>query len=160
MLGLSRREAPMTASSAPAADSADIPAAVPAPGSTSSAAPAAQASRADVIPALTARGGPWLLAALILAGSAQLITVSLLTGSVPLAATWASLLLATAPAPLAPAAAYLPAPASLLFAVAGLGVMLAGLIAEISHAGLWFLPALVITAIGIVMLWRERSERS
>jgi hypothetical protein len=160
MLGLIRQEAPMTASSAPAADSADIPAVVPAPGSTSSAAPAAQASRDSVIPALTARGGPWLLAALILAGAAQLITISLLTSAVPLAATWASLLLATAPAPLTAAAAYVPAPANLLFAVAALGVMVAGLIGVISHAGLWFLPALVILAIGVVMLWRERSVRS
>ena len=150
----------MTASSAPAHEPADISAAMPAPGSTSTAAPVAQASRSRVIPAPSARGGPWLLAALILAGAAQLITVSLLTSSVPLAATWASLLLATAPAPLVAAAAYLPAPANLLFAVAAFGVMVAGLIGVISHAGLWFLPALVILAVGTVMLWRERSERS
>jgi hypothetical protein len=156
-VGLIRQEAPMTASSAPAAD---IQAAVPAPGSTSTAAPAAPGSLRRSIPALTAPGGPWLLAALILAGAAQLITISLLTSSVPLAATWASLLLATAPAPLAAAAAYVPGPASLLFAVASAGAMVAGLVGEISHVGLWFLPALVILAIGIVMLWRERSERS
>jgi hypothetical protein len=150
----------MTASSAAAREPTDLSAAVPAPGSTSSATPAAQASRSSVVPALTARGGPWLMAALILAGAAQLITISLLTSSVPLAATWASLLLATAPAPLTAAAAYVPGPASLLFAVAALGVMVAGLIGVISHAGPWFLPAVVILAIGIVMLWRERSERS
>jgi hypothetical protein len=150
----------MTASSAAAHEPTDLSAAVPAPGSTSSATPAAQASRSSVVPAPTARGGPWLMAALILAGAAQLITISLLTSSVPLAATWASLLLATAPAPLTAAAAYVPGPASLLFAVAALGVMVAGLIGVISHAGPWFLPAVVILAIGIVMLWRERSERS
>jgi uncharacterized membrane protein len=149
----------MTVSSAAAREPTDLSAAVPAPGSTSSATPI-HASRSSVVPAPTARGGPWLMAALILAGAAQLITISLLTSSVPLAATWASVLLATAPAPLTAAAAYVPTPASLLFAVAALGVMVAGLIGVISHAGPWFLPAVVILAIGIVMLWRERSERS
>jgi hypothetical protein len=150
----------MTASSAPAADTAGIPAAVPAPGSTSSAAPAARPSRAHVVPPLTAPGGPWLLAALILAGAAQLITISALVSVDPLATTWASLLLAIAPAPLAAAAAYVPAPASLPFAVTGVAVLVVGIIGDILHIGLFFLPALVVLAIGAVMLWRERSERS
>jgi hypothetical protein len=150
----------MTASSAPAVGPADIPAAVPAPGSTSSVAPAARASRDRVVPALSARGGPWLLAALILAGAAQLITISALVSADPLAANWASLLLAIAPAPLAAAAAYVPAPANLLFAVVGVAVLVAGIIGEILHIGLFFLPALVVLAIGAVMLWRERPERS
>ena len=152
----------MTASSAPAHDPAGLSAAVPAPGSTSTALPAVRSpAAASVIPALRAPNGPWLLAALILAGSAQLIIISaLLRDADPLSATWAALLLAIAPAPLVAIAAYTPTPVSLVAAVAGVGVMLAGLIGEISHVGLWFLPALVILAIGTVMLWRERPERS
>lgn len=147
----------MTASSAPAQDSVGIPAAVPAPGSTSTASPAASASREGSVPALTARGGPWLLAALLLAGAAQLITISALTSADPIAATWASLLLATAPAPLAGAAAYAPAPVNVLAAVAGVAALVAGIVGEIAHIGLWFLPALVLLVIGAVVLWRERS---
>jgi hypothetical protein len=148
--GFVDQEAVMTTSSAPAPDLAGVPSAVPAPGSTSTAATSG-------IPAHRARNGPWLLAALLLAGAAQLITISALVSADPLAATWASLLLAVAPAPLIAIAAYTPAPVSLLAAVAGVGVMVAGLIGEIAHIGLWFLPALVILAIGTVALWRERS---
>jgi hypothetical protein len=152
----------MTANSAPAHDPAEISAAVPSPGSTSTAAPAVRAPAAEsAIPALRAPNGPWLLAALMLAGSAQLIIISaLLRDADPVSATWAALLLAIAPASLIAIAAYAPAPVSLVAAVAGVGVLVAGLIGEISHVGPWFLPALVILAIGAVMLWRERSERS
>jgi hypothetical protein len=136
----------MTASSAPAHDPAGVPAAVPAPGSTSTAVQA---------PAAPSR--PWLLGALLLAGAAQLITISALLSADPIAATWAALLLAIAPALLAAAAFYAPAPASLPAAVAAAGVMVAGLVGEIAHIGLWFLPALVVLAIGAVLLWRERS---
>jgi hypothetical protein len=48
----------------------------------------------------------WQRGALILAGAAQLITISALNSADPLAVTWASLLLAIAPAPLAAAAAF------------------------------------------------------
>jgi hypothetical protein len=40
---------------------------------------------------------PWRRGALILAGAAQLITISALTSADPLAVTWSSLLLAIAP---------------------------------------------------------------
>jgi uncharacterized membrane protein len=53
---------------------------------------------------------PWRRAALLLAGAAQLITISALVGADPIAATWSSLLLAVAPAPLAAIAAFAPAP--------------------------------------------------
>jgi len=44
---------------------------------------------------------PWRRAALFLAGAAQLITISAPVGADPVPATWSSLLLAVAPAPLA-----------------------------------------------------------
>jgi len=47
---------------------------------------------------------PWRRVALFLAGAAQLITISALVGADPIPATWSSLLLAVAPAPLAVAA--------------------------------------------------------
>ena len=125
---------------------------------TTSNAPASPASTSTEVVLVTARRAPWRLAALLLAGAAQLITISALVGADPLAATWASLLLAIAPAPLAAAALYVPAPVSLLAAVAGVAVLVAGIAGEILHIGLFFLPALVALAIGTVELWRERSQ--
>jgi hypothetical protein len=129
----------MTTSNAPAS-----------PGSTSTAA--------RPVPARRAPSRPWRLAALLLAGAAQLITISALLSADPLAATWASLLLAVAPALLAAAARYAPAPVSLLAAVAGVAVLVAGIAGEITHIGLFFLPALVALAIGAVEIWREQSQ--
>jgi hypothetical protein len=80
---------------------------------------------------------PWRRAALLLAGAAQLITVSALVGADPLAATWSSLLLAIAPALLAAAAAFALAPVSLLAAVAGIVVLAVGIVAQVAHTGLF-----------------------
>jgi hypothetical protein len=100
---------------------------------------------------------PWRRAALFLAGAAQLITISVLVGADPIPASWSSLLLAVAPAPLAAAAAFAPAPVNLLAAVAGIAVLAVGIVAQVTHTGLFFLPALVVLAIGAVKLWRERG---
>jgi hypothetical protein len=93
---------------------------------------------------------------MLLAGAAQLITISALLSADPLAVTWWSLLLAIAPAPLAAAAAFTPARLNLLAAVAGVVVMIAGIAGGILHIGLFFLPALVVLAVGVVKLWREQ----
>jgi hypothetical protein len=98
----------------------------------------------------------WRRGALILAGAAQLITISALTGADPLAVTWWSLLLAIAPAPLAAAAAFAPAPLNKLGAIAGVLVLVAGIAGGILHIGLFFVPALVVLVIGGVKLWREQ----
>jgi hypothetical protein len=98
---------------------------------------------------------PWRRAALFLAGAAQLITISALVGAYPIPVTWSSLLLAVAPAPLAAAAAFAPAPANLLAAAAGIAVLATGIIAQVTHTGLFFVPALVVLAIGAVKLWHE-----
>jgi hypothetical protein len=100
---------------------------------------------------------PWRRGALLLAGAAQLITISALVSADPLAATWSSLLLAIAPAPLAAAAAFSPAPANRLAAVAAAAVLVAGIVGGITHTGVLFLPALVVLIVGVVKLWRERS---
>jgi hypothetical protein len=100
---------------------------------------------------------PWRRAALLLAGAAQLITISALVGADPIAATWSSLLLAVAPAPLAAAAAFAPAPVNLLAAAAGMAVLVAGIAGQLTHTGLFFVPALVVLAVGAVKLWREQG---
>jgi len=100
---------------------------------------------------------PWRRGAMLLAGAAQLITISALLSADPLAVTWWSLLLAIAPAPLAAAAAFAPPRLNLLAAVAGIVVMAAGIAAGILHIGLFFVPALVVLAVGTVKLWREQS---
>ena len=94
---------------------------------------------------------------MLLAGAAQLITISALLSADPLAVTWWSLLLAIAPAPLAAAATFAPARLNLLAAVAGVVVMIAGIAGGILHIGLFFVPALVVLAVGTVKLWREQS---
>jgi hypothetical protein len=120
------------AGAAPAANTQAKPAAVPAPPSWA-----------------------WRRGALILAGAAQLITISALNSADPLAVTWWSLLLAIAPAPLA-AAAFAPAPLNRLAAIAGVLVLAAGIAGGILHIGLFFVPALVVLAVGSVKLWREQ----
>jgi hypothetical protein len=99
---------------------------------------------------------PWRRAALFLAGAAQLITISALVSADPITATWSSLL-AVAPAPLAAAAAFAPAPVNLLAAVAGIAVLVAGIAGQLTHTGLFFIPALVVLAVSAVKLWREQG---
>lgn len=97
----------------------------------------------------------WRRGALLLAGAAQLITISALVSADPVAATWSSLLLAIAPALLAAAAAFAPAPANRLATAAGIVVLIAGIAGQVTHQGLFFVPALVVLAVGAVKLWRE-----
>ncbi len=118
------------------------------------------ASTAVLADARSATASPtrrWLLAALLLAGAAQLITISALVSVDPLAVTWWSLLLAIAPAPLAAAAVFAPAPVNRLAALACLLVLVAGIVGGIVHIGLFFVPALVALAVGSARLWRERT---
>lgn len=70
---------------------------------------------------------PWRRGALILAGAAQLITISaLVTPDYPLAVTWWWLLLGVAPAPVAAVAAFALVPVNLRAAVIGVVVLAAG----------------------------------
>jgi hypothetical protein len=104
-----------------------------------------------------APGKLWLRAAFLLAGAAQVITVSALTSADPEPATWAMLLLATAPALVVAAAAFTPAPLNLAGLVAGAAVLLVCLIGAASYTGWFCAPALAALAVGGVKLWRERS---
>ena len=99
----------------------------------------------------------WRRGALLLAGAAQLITISALNSADPLAVTWWSLLLAIAPAPLAAAAAFAPAPVNRVAGVVGVLVLIAGIAGGILHIGVFFVPALVVLAVGTVKLWSEQS---
>ena len=101
---------------------------------------------------------PWRRGALLLAGAAQLITISALVSVDRLGASWWSLLLAIAPAPLAAVAAFAPAHlARLVAAWAGAIVILAGLIGGVLHTGLFFAPALIVLVVGAVKLGRETA---
>ena len=52
---------------------------------------------------------------------------------------------------------FAPARLNLLAAVAGIVVMIVGIAGGILHIGLFFVPALVVLAVGTVKLWREQS---
>jgi hypothetical protein len=103
------------------------------------------------------RSWRWRRAALLLAGAAQLITISALVGADRPPADWPSLLLATAPAVLAAAAAFAPSPVNLLAAVVGCLVLIAGAVGAWDHTGLFFVPALAALVVAGVRLWDERS---
>jgi hypothetical protein len=78
-------------------------------------------------------------------------------GADPPPASWPSLLLAIAPAPLAAAVAFAPVPFGWLAAGAGSAVVVTGIVGAWDHTGLFFVPALVGLAAGGAMLWREQS---
>jgi hypothetical protein len=100
----------------------------------------------------------WLFAAFLLAGAAQLITISALLGADPLPATWSPLLLAIAPAPLAAAAAFTPPALARLAVVAAAVAMLVGIFGGIGRTGTLFIPALIALVIGGLRLWLAESR--
>src|ERR1700722_7802307 len=113
---------------------------------------------AGSLPAPAPPSWVWRRGALILAGAAQLITISALTSADPLTVTWAALLLAIAPAPIAALAAFAPTPVNRLAAVIGVLVLVAGIAGSILHTGLFFVPALVVLAGGGMKLRHEQSR--
>jgi len=98
---------------------------------------------------------PWRRGAMLLAGAAQLITISALVSADPAPATWASLLLAIAPVLLAAATAHAPARIARFTGLAAIAVLVAGIIGAIGHTGLFFVPALAVLMVGTIKLWRE-----
>jgi len=100
---------------------------------------------------------PWRRAALLASIAAQLITIAALNSADPIPVTWAALLLAVAPAPLALAAVFAPAPAARLAAPLAVVVLVVGIIGQVTHTGLFFLPALAAMAVAALRLWRERA---
>ena len=97
-----------------------------------------EATSAETTEATPAAGSwPWRKAALLASIAGQMITIAALNSADPIPATWAALLLAIAPAPLA------------------VVVLLVGIIGQVTHTGLFFLPALAATAVAALRLWRE-----
>jgi len=78
----------------------------------------------------------WRRAALFLCIAPQLITISALVGVDPPPASWPSLLLAIAPAPLAAAAAFAPVPSGMVAAGAGSAVLVTGIAGAWDHTAL------------------------
>jgi hypothetical protein len=107
--------------------------------------------------ALAAGSWPWRRAALLLAAAAQLITIAALESADPIPVTWAALLLAIAPAPLAALAAFAPAPIARPAALLTVAVLVAGIAGQVTHTGLFFVPALAVMAVAALRLWRERA---
>jgi hypothetical protein len=114
----------------------------------------APASSATAVRRPVSASQPWLYGGLLLAVAAQLITISALTSADPVAANWSALLLATAPAPLAAAAAFSRAPVNRLLLVAAMVAIIVGGAGQILQTGLFFLPALVVLAVAALRLWR------
>jgi hypothetical protein len=126
-----------------------------APGNSSSQASQAASAKPATPPPPSRR---WRVAAFLLAGGAQLITIAALQGSSPVSITWSSLLLAIAPVLLGAAAAFGPSPVNLTAAAAGVVVLVAGIPGQITHTGGLFIPALVALGVGGFMLWQEQSQ--
>jgi hypothetical protein len=70
---------------------------------------------------------------------------------------WAALLLAIAPAPLAAVAAFAPARRARVAVVAAAAVVAAGIAGQVTHTGLFFVPALAALAGAAARLWREET---
>ena len=98
-------------------------------------------------------GRPWRRGAFLLAGAAQIITISALLSVDPLPATWSALLLAIAPAPLTALAAFMPPVIAKPAAVAAAVAMIVGILGGIGRTGSLFIPALVALVVGGARLW-------
>lgn len=122
--------------------------------STSTALPAASARDDSRLAGLDTR--QWLLTALLLCGAAQLITIASLTYLVHPGVTWAGLLLAIAPVPLAAVTAFAPRPLARWAAVITALVVAAGLAGWAAHAGWLFAPALAALIVVCLRLWGHR----
>jgi hypothetical protein len=110
----------------------------------------------QVLDASPAAGSwPWRRAALLACIAAQLITIADLVGADPIPATWTALLLAVAPVPLALTAAFLPARIARLAAPLTVVALVTGIVGEVTHTGLFFLPALATMTVAALRLWRE-----
>jgi hypothetical protein len=79
-----------------------------------------------------------------------------LAGADPVPAAWSALLLAVAPARVAPAVAFAPAPLNLLAVVAGAAVLVAGIAGQVTHTRLFFAAALVVLPFAADGLWPEQ----
>jgi hypothetical protein len=128
----------------------------PAAETTATTAPPDTVPAAGSPPAPVPGSVQWRRAALLLCLAAQLITIAALIGTDPIPASWAALLLAIAPAPLAAATLLVPAPAARMTVVVTGVVVLVGIIGQITHTGLFFVPGLAALVMAALRLWREK----
>jgi hypothetical protein len=98
----------------------------------------------------------WRRSGLLLSGAAQLITISALLGIDAPVLSWARLLLAIAPIPLAVAALLLPAPWRLAAIAAACVALVAGIAGGWLPTGFLFLPAVATMAVAGIKAQRER----
>jgi hypothetical protein len=138
-----------------------------------SASTAAQPASAVAQPATAVYSRPprsvterWLFAAFLLAGAAQLITISALLSADPLAPSWSALLLAIAPVLLAAAAAFAPPAVARPAAAATVVALIVGIVGSLidwsvtptSHTGPLFVFALAAVAVGGFRLLRAGAR--
>jgi hypothetical protein len=96
----------------------------------------------------------WRQAALFLCVGAQLITISALFSSVPVAATWAALLLAVAPIPLATVVAFAPVRIAWMIAPVTAVVIVIGIAGTTMVVDWVFAPALAVLLVVTGLLRR------
>lgn len=147
----------MASQSASTAQSADVAA--------QSAGTAAQSASAISVRPPRSITKRWLFAAFLLAGAAQLITISALLSAEPLAASWSALLLAIAPVLLTAAAALGPPRLARPAAAAAAVVLIVGIVGtltdwsgSIAHIGPLFIPALAAVLVGGFRLWQANTR--
>lgn len=99
----------------------------------------------------TTRSWPARRTALVLAGVAQFVAITVLAGTDPVAATWGALLLAIAPFPVNLLAAY--APAAKFAVPLATVVIVVGMAVQFGHAGMFFIPALIALIVANLRLW-------
>jgi len=98
----------------------------------------------------------WRIGAFLLTGAAQIITIASVTYLLHPRVTWAALLLAIAPAPLAAVTAFGPRPLAKWTAIITALVVIAGLAGWATHAGWLFAPALAALIMVCLRLWGNR----
>jgi hypothetical protein len=117
--------------------------------------PAADAPRPSAARPVRAAWG-WRQAAVLLSLAAQVITISALVGVDPQPATWSALLLAVAPTPLALLVFFTPARVARPAVVVTAVVLVVGIIGDITHMGVFFIPALAALVGAGLRLWQEQ----
>jgi hypothetical protein len=117
----------------------------------------AENSPAQAVALPAAASWPWRRGALLLAVAAQVITIAALESADPDPVTWAALLLAIAPGPLAALVAFAPPTVARLAAPLTIAVLVAGIAGQATHTGLFFVPALAAMVVAAFALWRETA---
>jgi hypothetical protein len=117
-----------------------------------------QSSDVNLATSASATSSPslsWRRWAVVAAAAGQTITISALTSADPLAVSWAALLLAITPLPLAALAALAPRQYGRPTTLLALVVLVVGMAGGITHTGLFFLPELAVLVFAAIRVWGE-----